>query len=167
MGGESILGPNLRGSNSSWARICPPLRSPGIESKKSIPTGCESTPGLIRRLTNSGSEIWKLKVHSSSVHNAWISLLSLILNSFWQKNYTWIPLNRFLDVRATNQLAVRISTVCQNGCCINPQHCKKVLQSKLKILHISPWLNTRPWRSFPILFSIVVLQSILLQTFLQ
>ncbi len=36
-------------------RICKSLRSPGIDSKESIPPGWESTNGLIKRFTNSGS----------------------------------------------------------------------------------------------------------------
>ncbi len=38
------------------ARICKRLSCPAIDSKESIPSGCESIPGLLKRFTNSGSE---------------------------------------------------------------------------------------------------------------
>ncbi len=43
-------------TTESWARICKRLRSPEIDSKKSIPPGWESIPGFLKRFTNLGSD---------------------------------------------------------------------------------------------------------------
>ncbi len=43
--------------NCSRARVCKCWRSPVIDSKKSIPPGCESIPGLLKRFINTDSGI--------------------------------------------------------------------------------------------------------------
>ncbi len=43
--------------NAFRARICKRLRSPGIDSKESIPPALESIPGLLKKFINTGSTV--------------------------------------------------------------------------------------------------------------